>query len=150
MLHRYEVLILTVPEITQDETKNLEAALEKVVRDGKGSIISQERWGKFKLAYPVQKNEYGIYFLTRFELPDAKALNDIRALLMVKFNEIVMRHMIAALDPKTPLTYQRPRSLEEAPTGRDMLKETRGDRDLDDAKGMHDLEQEDLQEESEE
>ena len=117
MLRQYEALLLTVPEITGDEVKNLETQLDKAVRSGTGSTISFERWGKYKLAYDINKNEYGVFFLMRFEVPQGTQLiNDIKTILKVKLNNVVMRDMISVLDPKQPLTYQRPRSLEEAPT----------------------------------
>jgi small subunit ribosomal protein S6 len=113
---RYEVLILSVPEITQDETKDLEKQLERIIQGGHGSILSFERWGKFKLAYPVQKKEYGVYFLSRFTIPKSAAtLNEISTILSVKFETIVMRSAISALESTSSLEYQRPRSLEEAP-----------------------------------
>ena len=77
---RYELLMLSVPEITLDEAKTLETHLERVIREAKGTIISFDRWGKYRLAYPVKKNDYGVYFLTRFELEDAGALlEELRA-----------------------------------------------------------------------
>jgi ribosomal protein S6 len=116
-LQKYEALLLTVPEITGDEIKNLETQLDKAVKTGKGSTISFERWGKFKLAYDINKSEYGVFFLMRFEVPKGTTLvNDMKTMLKVKLNNLVMRDMISYLDPKNPLTYQRPRSLEEAPT----------------------------------
>ena len=42
---------------------------EKITADGKGKVVSFDRWGKYRLAYPVQKNDYGIYMLVRYELP---------------------------------------------------------------------------------
>ena len=116
MMRQYEALLLTVPEITGDEVKNLETQLDKTVKAGTGSTISFERWGKYRLAYDVNKNDYGVFFLTRFELPTGtKALEDMKHLFKVKLNNVIMRDMISVLDPKRPLTYQRPRSLEEAP-----------------------------------
>lgn len=116
MMRQYEALLLTVPEITGDEIKNLETQLDKTIKAATGSTISFERWGKYKLAYEINKNDYGVFFLARFELPTGtKALNEMKHLLKVKFNTVVMRDMISALNPKHPLTYQRPRSLEEAP-----------------------------------
>ena len=116
MLRQYEALLLTVPEITGDEVKHLENQIDKVIKSGTGSIVSFERWGKYRLAYDINKNDYGVFFLTRFELPESKnAINDLKTLLKVKFNNVIMRDMISVLDPKRPLTYQRPRSLEEAP-----------------------------------
>jgi ribosomal protein S6 len=117
MLKQYEALLLTVPEITGDEVKNLETQLDKIVRSGTGSTISFERWGKYRLAYDINKSEYGVFFLMRFEVPQGTQLiNDMKTLLKVKLNNVVMRDMISVLDPLQPLTYQRPRSLEEAPT----------------------------------
>ena len=115
---RYEVLILTIPEITQDETKNLETQFNGLITKAKGSIISFERWGKYALAYPVGKNSYGVYFLARFEIENdsASLIESIRHLCAVKFDGLVMRSMVSALDPKKPLTYHRQHSLEEATT----------------------------------
>lgn len=117
MMRQYEALLLTIPEITGDEIKNIEAQLDKAVKAGTGSTISFERWGKYKLAYDINKSDYGVFFLTRFEIPaGTKTLEDMKHLLKVKLNNVIMRDMISVLDPKRPLTYQRPRSLEEAPT----------------------------------
>lgn len=117
MLHRYETLILTVPEVTKDETKNLEREMDKLIQSAKGNIISFEQWGKFRLAYPVNKNDYGVYFFTRFEMPENSSIvEDIRMYFVVKLNDLVMRSMTSALDPKGSLEYLRPKSLEEAPS----------------------------------
>ncbi len=115
-MRQYEALLLTVPEITGDEAKHLETQLDKAIKTGTGSTISFERWGKYRLAYEINKSDYGVFFLMRFELPQGtKTVADIKTLLKVKLNNVVMRDMISVLDPKHPLTYQRPRSLEEAP-----------------------------------
>lgn len=113
---RYEALMLVIPEVTQDETKALESQVEGVVKQGGGTALSFERWGKYRLAYPVKKNEYGVYFLARFQAEKPEAmLKELQTLLAVKFNDVVMRSMISALDSKQSLEYQRPHSLEEAP-----------------------------------
>jgi small subunit ribosomal protein S6 len=122
-LQRYEMLMLAVPEITQDEQAEIEKNFDTIVRKAQGSIISFERWGKYRLAYPVKKNDYGVYLLTRFEIPQAtSALEEIKALFVLKFGEFVMRNLLEKLDPKQSLEYQRPKSLEEAPEA----SETRG------------------------
>lgn len=114
---RYEALLLTVPEITGDEAKNLEGQIDKVMAGQKGSMVSFERWGKYKLSFPVKKNDYGVYFLARFEVPQGTTvIEDIRNFFEVKLNNIVMRSMFTALDQKASLAYQRPKSLEEAPS----------------------------------
>lgn len=115
---RYEVLMLAVPEITQDEVNQLEKRLEKVIEQQKGTVVSFERWGKYRLAYPVKKNEYGIYFLMRFEVAAEPALlfEELKTIFAVKLNDIVMRYVISRLDSHASLAYQRPPSLEDAPS----------------------------------
>jgi len=118
---RYETLILAVPEITQDETKNLETQLDRLIQAVKGGLLSFERWGKYKLIYPVRKNDYGVYFLVRFDVPKATTiLGDIRSLFTIKLNDVVMRSMDTRLDLKQSLEYQRPKSLEEMPAAGDV------------------------------
>jgi ribosomal protein S6 len=117
-LARYEVLVLTVPEITADESSALESQIHSVITGAKGEVLSFERWGKYRLAYRVRNNEYGVYFLARFDLPMDPAgsiLEEVKRLCLVKYRDLVMRHLIARLDSKNPLTYKRPESLEEMP-----------------------------------
>jgi len=113
--------MLATPAITQDEASNVEKGIQELVKEAKGSVISFERWGKFRLAYPVKKNDYGIYFLTRFEVPTAQTvLETIKTAFAVKYNEIVMRHVVVRLDEKQSLEYKRPQSVEDAPVARDV------------------------------
>jgi len=116
---RYEILLLTVPEITSHESRDLETTAEKIIRSHKASTISFERWGKYRLAYPVIKHDYGVYFLLRFEAPKEEVkglIADLHALFTVKLNDIVMRHVVRYLPTDAPLSYHRPESLEEVPT----------------------------------
>lgn len=133
---RYEALILTIPEITQDEAKALETHVQGVATKDQATVVSFERWGKYRLAYPIEKNEYGVYFLARVEStqqPDA-LLKDLQTLFAVKLNDMVMRSMISALNPADSLVYQRPPSLEEAPAKEvgGYMREGRGDYDRSD------------------
>jgi small subunit ribosomal protein S6 len=128
-MRRYEALLLTVPEITGDEAKSVENEISRLAKGAKGTIISFERWGKYKLAYPVKKNDYGIYFLVRFEIPTGSTvIDEIKSLFAVKLHEVVMRSCFSRLDQDKLLEYQRPKSLEEAPTSHDVdafLKENK-------------------------
>jgi small subunit ribosomal protein S6 len=114
---RYEALVLTVPEITQDEIKRLETDFDSIIKTAKAATISFDKWGKHRLSYPIEKNDYGIYFLARFETEQASfpVLEELKNLFAVRFNDVVMRHMIVALDKNQSLEYERPLSVEEAP-----------------------------------
>lgn len=113
----YETLILTVPEITNDETKQLEKQFDTILQKHKAAKISFERWGKYKLAQPVNKNNYGVYFLTRYEVEKEHMpilLSELSDFLTLKVANIVMRFMNTMLDPKKGLTYIKPMPLDEA------------------------------------
>lgn len=115
---RYEILILTVPEITEDETKKVESDIDSIIDKSKGTVISYDRWGKYKLAYPVKHNEYGVYFLVRFKVNPENLhslLANLHEYFAVKETELIMRHMITKLAPNESLEYKRPESLEETP-----------------------------------
>lgn len=118
VLLRHETLMLTVPEITADEAAMIESQIHAVIAQNKGEVVSFERWGKYRLAYPIRKNEYGVYFLVRFDFPKEKlgeSIEEIRRLCAIKFHDIIMRHLTVKLDRNAPLTYKRPESLEEMP-----------------------------------
>ena len=115
----YETLILAAPEITQDEASRLEKQFAEQVKKAKGSLISYDRWGKYRLAYPIRHNDYGVYFLSRFEADPANVASfivELRKLFTYKFENIVMRQMTTRLEGDD-LSYTKPESLEEIPTG---------------------------------
>ncbi len=116
---RYEVLFLTVPEITADETSSLESNLDKLVRSHKGTVLSCDRWGKLKLSYPIRDFGYGVYFLARFEVANENLkslLEELRTFFAIKNAELVMRDMICVLDKNKSLDYQKPELLDETST----------------------------------
>ncbi|OQA35735.1 MAG: 30S ribosomal protein S6 [Candidatus Dependentiae bacterium ADurb.Bin331] len=116
---RYETLILAVPEITADEASSLEGQLEALVKKAQGTILSFERWGKYRLAFPVWNNDYGVYYLIRFEADGAQngsIVNEIDSLFKVKYTQVVMRHMTTKLNRSQSLAYYKPESLEDAPS----------------------------------
>lgn len=125
---RYEALLLTVPEITSDEASTIESQLHSLLSATQGEVLSFERWGKYRLAYRVRNYEYGVYFLTRFEIPAdmlEKTLEELRLLFAVKYRDVVMRFIFNKLEKSASLAYKRPESLEDAPrregTGRDRM-----------------------------
>merc|ERR1712224_45326 len=84
----------------------------------KGKMLSFDKWGKYRLAYSVRKNEYGVYYLVRFDVEHDKRddlLNEIRDIFVFKCNNIIMKHMFQRLNISDSLEYKRPESLEDNP-----------------------------------
>lgn len=117
-IQRYEALILASPEITHDESGELERSIDRKIQEYKGTLISYDRWGKYQLAYPIKHHEYGVYFLVRLEVPKTNndlVLKEIKNIFDLKFNTTVMRYVFSHLDETASLEYKRPLSLEEKP-----------------------------------
>lgn len=115
---RYEVLLLTIPEITKDESQNMQDLFAKAIRKAKGTMLSFDRWGKYRLSYLVRKNEYGVYFLVRFDVEQAERdalLSDLRDIFVFKCNNLIMKHIFQRLEDDADLEYNRPESLEDNP-----------------------------------
>lgn len=111
----YETLMLARTEITDDELSGLERQLDKIVSSRKGKMTLFDRWGKYKLAYPVQKNVYGIYVLSRFQVPEAglgEFFKEIDTLFRIKYNEVVMRHVTTKLDGEVSSSYKHPEPID--------------------------------------
>jgi len=127
---RYETLLLLSTNVTDDELSAIEKNFDLTCSNARGSVSRFDKWGKYRLAYPVNNESYGVYVLVRFELPKetlAKALPEVENLLKVKYNELVWRHVTVALKPDAPATYQKPEPVDVARTSNmdSILKENR-------------------------
>lgn len=90
-MRHYELVLIFHPDL-DDEAVN--QALEKVkgwVTAGKGSVTSIDSWGKRRLAYMIQKQNEGIYYLLNLDIEPAAATELERNLLIL---ESVMRFQI--------------------------------------------------------
>jgi len=94
-LRDYELVLIINPEIG-DET--MDALIDKVSQfvTGKGGTVSSvERWGKRKLAYPIDHFLEGNYVLNRFRLKPALG-RELKANLQI--SEEVLRHLLIRLN----------------------------------------------------
>lgn len=93
MLKSYELLYILHPDLegTTDKAMDKVAAF---ITQTNGKILSQEDWGKRKLAYSVAKNDFGVYVLVQFQTETGK-LKDIERNLHL--SEEIMRYLLVAL-----------------------------------------------------
>ena len=75
-MNYYEILYIVHPALEgghlQDITKSVDELLEK----NGAKVKAQDNWGRKRLAYPIEKQNYGTYILTQFE-SDGRSNNDI-------------------------------------------------------------------------
>jgi small subunit ribosomal protein S6 len=57
----YETIFITSPTLTDEETETTVSMLAGVITDGGGDMIANERMGRRRLAYPINKFDDGVY-----------------------------------------------------------------------------------------
>lgn len=103
-MKEYELVVLVHPDLEAD----VEAALLKVrdiVTSAKGEIISEDNWGKKKLAYQINKQDFAVYVCFNLSLPSTAPLKISNTL---NITDEVLRYLLVAVDEKSK------KALEEA------------------------------------
>lgn len=95
-MREYELTVLFQPDLEA----NLEPALQKVrdiITSGGGKVISEDNWGKKKLAYRINREDFAVYVYFELELPgeaNAKISNTLN------ITDEVMRYLLVGVDQK--------------------------------------------------
>lgn len=95
-MQQYELAVVYDPGLEVDLSK-AEDRVKKIVSDNKGKIVSNDNWGKRKLAYPINKHEHGVYVFYIVELVP-KSLAKVESSLNIT-NEVI-RYLIVRQDEK--------------------------------------------------
>lgn len=85
----YEMMVLLHPDV-EDYNASVEEVAE-MVRGLGGTISKIDRWGKRRLAYPVQKKTEGLYAIYSFTL-DPVQVKELERIIRLKSQ--VMRHIV--------------------------------------------------------
>jgi small subunit ribosomal protein S6 len=95
-MKEYELTVLIHPDLEVD----LEAPLNKVkgiIKDAGGEIISEDNWGKKKLAYHLKKQDFAIYVYMDVKLPADAPLKISNTL---NITDEVLRYLLVTVDEK--------------------------------------------------
>ncbi len=98
-MNEYELAILLHPDLEIDLDSPLKK-VEDLVNKAGGKVLSRDDWGKRKLAYPITKQNFGIYVFYRLEIPKAKVVTLEKSL---QITDEVIRHLIVKyVEPPVP------------------------------------------------
>jgi small subunit ribosomal protein S6 len=95
-MREYELTVVLHPDLETD----LETPLKKVrgiVTDNGGKIVKEDNWGKKRLAYRINKEDFGVYVYFDVELP-AEAVAKVNATLNI--TDEALRFLLVSVDPK--------------------------------------------------
>jgi len=90
-LRDYELVVIINPEVAEEKFDTTLKSISQFVTDKGGTVNEVERWGKRKLAYPIEHFMEGSYVLTRFKLKPALC-KELEANLQI--SEEVLRHLL--------------------------------------------------------
>lgn len=63
----YETAFLITPKLEEEEMEKLIEKMAEVVKKKKGKMVNIEKWGKRKLAYPIDKLDEAVYVFFHYE-----------------------------------------------------------------------------------
>jgi ribosomal protein S6 len=109
----YESLIMLRNATTETQVDDLEKALTKLIETtGEGSLVKYDRWGKLKLAHPVEHKDYAYFVLARYKISKKSATvfpKELNHLLQVKLNATIIRFVTLVLEEDVfDAPYKRP------------------------------------------
>lgn len=62
-LNPYEICLILQPTLTPEEADQSADKVQEILRNNGGEVIKIDRWGKRRLAFPIQKQNDGFYFI---------------------------------------------------------------------------------------
>jgi small subunit ribosomal protein S6 len=95
-LNSYEIAVLYHPDLEIDLDK-AESRVKKIIADNGGKITKTDNWGKRKLAYTINKQEFAVYVFYTADMP---AENVARVEQTFNITDEIIRFLITKPDLK--------------------------------------------------
>ena len=90
-MHKYEIMFIVRADIDEETQKNTVKTFEKVLTDMKAKVLENKDMGQKKLAYPINKQVRGNYYLFNVEAT-AEAVKEFDR--KAKIDENILRHIV--------------------------------------------------------
>ncbi len=90
-MNKYEIMFIVRADVSEDVQKNTVKTFEKVLTDMKAKIVNSKDMGQKKLAYEINKQVRGNYYLLNVEASAAAVKEFDRK---AKIDENILRHII--------------------------------------------------------
>lgn len=90
-LNNYETVFIAQPEIPADQVDPLLAKIKQVITSHQGSLTAEDRWGRRRMAYPIQGHREGFYVVMTFSA-EPTVVSALEHFYNV--TDVVIRHLI--------------------------------------------------------
>ena len=95
-MQRYEQMYICDPS-SDEGIEDVKKRIEGIITGREGSVVSFEKLGKKRLAYPIQKRQFGVYQLVNFD-GDGRIVQALE--YFMRLNPIVIRYLIIRFSEK--------------------------------------------------
>lgn len=95
-MKEYELTVLIHPDLEVDIDTPLKKVSDIITSAG-GEIVSQDNWGKKKLAYRIDRQEFAVYVYMDVKLPAEAPLKISNTL---NITDEVLRYLLVTVDEK--------------------------------------------------
>ena len=100
-MRHYENLVIIKPTLTAEEIEQEVKAVEEVITSNGGEVAACDAMGMRKLAYPIQKNARGYYYVVYYTV-EPSAISEIER--RFRINENLLRFMTVKYENKKEIT----------------------------------------------
>ena len=94
IMNQYELIYVTRPTLNAEELVGLSEKVSGLIEKGEGQVLAAEEWGRRRLAYPILKNEHGLYTYINFVAPASAPIGVEKAMGL---DDSFMRYMTVRL-----------------------------------------------------
>ena len=95
LLNQYELIYVAQPQLNATDLEGLSTKVTGFIEKANGQVLAFEEWGRKKLAYPIAKNEHGIFNYINFVAPADAPISIERALGL---DDSFMRYITVQLE----------------------------------------------------
>lgn len=110
-MRRYELVFVASPVLTEEEADHQVTVFESLISEMGGTVQKVDRWGRRKLAFPIDKHVEGNYTLVLY---DAEARIEHELTRRLKLTDTVLRFLSVRADHEKLPTEDEKLALQEA------------------------------------
>jgi small subunit ribosomal protein S6 len=96
-MRNYEIIYILKPDFDEEKITEIMGKYSNLIKNNQGEIVSEDKWGKRRLAYEIQDYREGFYILVNFK-SEANVPTELDRVM--KISDEILRFMIISKDEK--------------------------------------------------
>jgi small subunit ribosomal protein S6 len=96
-MRNYEIIYILKPDYDEEKVTEIMEKYSNIIKNNRGEVVSEDKWGKRRLAYEIQDYREGFYILVNFK-SEANVPTELDRVM--KISDEILRFMITNKDEK--------------------------------------------------